>query len=166
MRIRHLVPVMLVAVLSGAAVATANTSHAGWPARTGVLRIAPDSDTLYRGTVRNDELLGGHGSDVLAGRHGRDVIWGDKNPSGQPETQHDVLYGNAGDDFIYASHGDNDIYAGPGNDLVHAHFGRGTIDCGAGEDVLFVSRRSQPGYLIRNCETISHETISHKTLGY
>ena len=153
--------IALLAALAGAAAASANTSHEGWPARTGVLRIAPDTDTAVRGTHRNDELLGGHGSDLLTGRDGGDVIWGDKNPGGQPETQHDTLLGNAGDDFIYASHGANTIAAGPGADIVHAHFGHGTIDCGAGKDVLFISRRSKPGYTIRGCEA-----ISFKTLGY
>jgi Ca2+-binding RTX toxin-like protein len=161
MRILRVLAIALLAAFAGVAASTAKTSHEGWPARTGVLRIAPDLDTAFRGTQRNDELLGGHGSDLLAGRKGRDVLWGDKSPSGQPETQHDTLLGNAGDDFIYASHGANTIAAGPGADIVHAHFGRGAIDCGGGKDVLFISRRSMPGYTIRNCEA-----ISFKTLGY
>jgi len=116
------------------------------------------------GTVRrigNNKLLGGHGNDVIfAGRHG-DVIWGDFKPSGQPESQHDRLNGGRGRDFIYAGHGRNTIKAGRGNDYVKAHFGRGSVDCGGGRDKLYISRRAEPGYRIRNCET-----VSHKTLGY
>jgi Ca2+-binding RTX toxin-like protein len=109
----------------------------------------------------HNELLGGHGSDtVYAGKHG-DVIWGDYKPSGQPATQVDRLNGGIGRDFIYASHGTNLIRANGGNDYVKAHFGRGIIDCGAGKDVLYVSRRAQKGYKIRNCDRISHRTLGY-----
>jgi len=111
--------------------------------------------------VGHNELLGGHGNDTIhAGPQG-DVIWGDYKPSGQPGSQVDRLHGGAGNDFIYASHGYNRIEAGGGNDWIKAHFGRGIIDCGGGTDLLYVSRRAQRHYTIRNCET-----ISHKTLGY
>jgi hypothetical protein len=109
----------------------------------------------------HNELLGGHGNDaIFAGTHG-DVIWGDYKPSGQPSRQVDTLTGGPGRDFIYASHGTNLIRANGGRDYIKAHFGGGTIDCGRGHDVLYVSRRAQKHYKIRHCET-----ISHKTLGY
>ncbi len=109
----------------------------------------------------HNELLGGHGNDtIVAGAQG-DVIWGDYKPSGQPSSQVDRLTGGAGGDFIYASHGTNIIRANGGDDDVKAHFGRGIIDCGAGRDTLYVSRRAQKSYKIRNCDR-----ISHKTLGY
>jgi Ca2+-binding RTX toxin-like protein len=109
----------------------------------------------------HNELLGGHGNDVVfAGPRG-DVIWGDYKPSGQPGTQVDRLNGGDSRDFIYASHGTNLINAGGGDDYVKAHFGQGIVDCGGGEDVLYISRRAQKSYNIRNCDT-----ISHKTLGY
>jgi Ca2+-binding RTX toxin-like protein len=107
----------------------------------------------------HNELLGGHGSDTIhAGRWG-DVLWGDYKPSGQPSTQADTIVGGAGRDHIYASHGTNAIAAGGGRDWIKAHFGRGTIDCGSGRDLLYISRRAQRGYTIRNCERISHKTL-------
>jgi Ca2+-binding RTX toxin-like protein len=107
----------------------------------------------------HNELLGGHGNDVIhAGPQG-DVIWGDYKPSGQPATQVDRLYGSGSRDIIFASHGTNIIRAGGGDDWVKAHFGRGIVDCGGGHDVLYVSRRAQKSYRIRNCETISHKTL-------
>jgi Ca2+-binding RTX toxin-like protein len=109
----------------------------------------------------HNELLGGHGSDTLYAGPWGDVLWGDYKPSGQPATQHDKIYGGAGRDFIYASHGSNVIKAGGGNDWLKAHYGHGSIDCGAGTDVLYVSRKAQKRYKIRGCER-----ISHKTLGY
>lgn len=109
----------------------------------------------------HNKLLGGHGDDTIhAGSQG-DVIWGDYKPSGQPSRQTDRLFGGNSRDFIYASHGTNIIRAGGGDDYVKAHYGRGIVDCGGGKDVLYVSRRAQKSYKIRNCET-----VSHKTLGY
>ena len=63
--------------------------------------------------------------------------------------------------LFYASHGLNVIVAGADHDTIHAHFGRGSIDCGAGRDTLFISHRSKRGYKISHCETISFKTIGH-----
>lgn len=111
--------------------------------------------------ARHNELLGGHGDDrIYAGPWG-DVIWGDYKSQGQPLSQVDRIWGGRGRDHIYASHGWNTIRAGGGNDWVKAHWGRGIIDCGGGRDILYVSRRAQPGYKIRNCERISHRTLGY-----
>jgi Ca2+-binding RTX toxin-like protein len=109
----------------------------------------------------HNELLGGHGSDTIHAGPWGDVIWGDYNPSGQPSNQVDHLYGGAGNDFIYGSHGYNVIDAGGGNDEIKAHFGRGIVDCGPGNDVLYISRRARSGYKVRGCERISHKTVGH-----
>jgi Ca2+-binding RTX toxin-like protein len=109
----------------------------------------------------HNELLGGHGNDKIYAGPAGDVLWADYKPSGQPTSQVDLVVGGAGRDFIYASHGKNTIRAGGGNDWLKAHYGRGSIDCGSGRDLLYISRRAQNGYTIKNCET-----ISHKTLGY
>jgi Ca2+-binding RTX toxin-like protein len=107
----------------------------------------------------HNELLGGHGNDALYAGPWGDVLWADYKPSGQPSSQVDNVRGGAGKDFIYASHGTNVIDAGPGADYVKAHFGRGTIDCGRGNDILYVSRKAQRHYKIRNCDRISHKTL-------
>jgi hypothetical protein len=199
---------VLIAALSCAAVAvptaiaTASTSHKGWPsfdmkilnktdssrpidARPGhdpfdgrdstyscdaqhlrgscqqFFRVGPDGGRVMQETPIHSELLGGHGSDTIHAGPIGDVIWGDYKPSGQPTSQHDRLYGGAGKDFIYASHGYNTIDAGGGNDYVKAHFGRGIIDCGAGKDTLFVSRSSKRHYKIRHCERISYRSLGY-----
>jgi Ca2+-binding RTX toxin-like protein len=107
----------------------------------------------------HNELLGGHGNDTLYAGPWGDVLWGDYKPSGQPSTQLDQIFGGAGKDFIYASHGTNNIAAGGGDDWVKAHFGRGTIDCGGGNDILYVSRKAQRRYKITHCDRISHKTL-------
>ena len=107
----------------------------------------------------HNELLGGHGSDtIFAGPLG-DVIWGDYKEVGNTTEQDDRLNGGPGDDFIYASHGRNAIRAGGGDDWIKAHFGRGLVNCGGGTDLLYISRRAQRRYRIRNCERISHRTL-------
>jgi Ca2+-binding RTX toxin-like protein len=157
-----------IAVVSAAAVfasvactgaALGDASHAGWPAINGELRMhKSDQNGPIHGTGRSDELLGGHGDDQIDGGSSGDVIWGDYKPCCQPTSQRDVLVGEAGRDYIYASHGYNDISAGAGDDVVHGHFGRGAVDCGSGRDLLYLSHRSRPGYRIRHCERISYHS--------
>jgi Ca2+-binding RTX toxin-like protein len=121
--------------------------------------LARGGSRVMTGRSGHNKLLGGHGSDTIhAGRWG-DVIWGDYKPRGQPTSQHDRITGGNGRDHIYGSHGHNTIRAGGGNDWIKTHWGRGLVDCGGGRDVLYVSRRARPHYVIRNCERISHRTL-------
>jgi len=142
--------------------AIGKASHDGWP-RIQVLKMnsRDQSRPLTGRPNKHNELLGGHGSDTIYAGPWGDVLWGDYKPSGQGTSQRDRLYGGAGRDFIYASHGWNLIEAGAGNDWIKAHFGRGVVDCGPGIDTLYISRRAQKHYRIRGCER-----VSHKTLGY
>ena len=145
-------------------------SHDGWPTNEcdwqdyydpgpgcGLYDSHPyDEDGTLEGTDLTDELLGGHGDDTIYGGPAGDVIWGDSKPCCQPADQFDSVYGGGGGDYIYASHGTNYIDAGAGNDVVHAHFGRGgSVNCGPGGDLLFLSHRSEPHYRVRGCERIS-----------
>jgi hypothetical protein len=181
---RKLLLAVLAATLVPAAAAPANTSHKGWPRINGMLLMnktdrsrpldgRPGQDPFHgtdpryscdaihkrgkcqRRLVRtatgfavtsaagHNELLGGHGSDqIYAGPWG-DVLWADYKPSHQPSTQSDT----------------NAIAAGAGNDWIKAHFGKGSIDCGPGNDLLFISRRAQRHFSITGCERISHRTL-------
>jgi Ca2+-binding RTX toxin-like protein len=132
-------------------------SHKGWPRIDGVLTMhSTDRDGHMSGTERSDELLGGHGDDTIYGHGDRDVIWGDYKPCCQPASQRDRLYGGAGRDHIYASHGWNRIEGGAHRDLIHGHYGRGIIDCGSGRDKVYLSHRSRPRYKLRRCEAIDY----------
>jgi Ca2+-binding RTX toxin-like protein len=111
--------------------------------------------------IGHNELLGGHGSDTIHAGPAGDVIWGDYKPDGQPTSQVDRLYGGAGNDFIYASHGINYIYTGGGRDVIHAHFGRGAIHCGSATVTVYLSRAGRHGYRLFGCHH-----ISYKSLGY
>jgi hypothetical protein len=197
---RKTLPIVLACTAVTASVASADTSHDGWPKINGMLLMnktdlarpldaRPGHDpfagtdpryscdavhkrgSCHRRMVRtsrgvvvtsrsgHNELLGGHGNDTIYAGPWGDVVWADYKPSGQPPTQVDRIYGGNGRDFIYAGHGTNYIAAGGGDDYVKAHFGRGSIDCGGGSDILYVSRRAQRHYTTRQCERISHKTL-------
>jgi Ca2+-binding RTX toxin-like protein len=153
----------LLAVLSIAAVAAAThtphgcsncASHRLWPSIDGVMERANGSSARFTGTSRSDELLGHHGSDRLRGGEAPDVLWGDWDPTGQPATQRDVIFGGGGTDFIYGSHGHNTIYGGAGNDAISVHYGRGLVDCGPGRDIYHVARSRRHRYRFRRCEKV------------
>jgi hypothetical protein len=130
-------------------------SHKGWPKITGVFWKVNDSRGHPKtGGPLNDELLGHHGGDRLNGGAGRDVLWGDWDPKNNNGTQHDVLRGGTGNDFIYPSHGKTEVYAGPGKDYIWAFYGRGMIDCGPGYDMVRV--RTNGAFKLRNCEVVGH----------
>lgn len=101
--------------------------------------------------VGHARLLGGHGDDTIHAAPWGDVIWGDYKPTQQTKRQTDRLYGGAGPDFIYPSHGRNVVKAGAGTDIVHGRYGHGTIDCGPGRDALYLPA-VDGAYKIKNCE--------------
>ena len=144
----------------GPAAAEAGVPKDDWPRINGELWInGDDHDASHSGTARNDELLGGHGDDRLHGRRGHDVIWGDHKASGNTTQQNDTLRGGRGHDWIYASHGWNVIYGGPGHDTIRVWFGRGFVDCGAGDDdILYVSKTQNKKVERRNCERVMHKS--------
>jgi Ca2+-binding RTX toxin-like protein len=153
------ITLLLVGVLPSVALVYGDANHEGWPDIVVYKSHPEDQNGALQGTNRSDELLGGHGNDTIYGRSGADVIWGDFKPCCQPSSQHDVLYGGQGNDFIYASHGKNNINAGSGNDVIHAHYGAsgGSVDCGSGNDLLFVSHKRKSHYSIHNCERLTYK---------
>jgi Ca2+-binding RTX toxin-like protein len=130
-------------------------SHKGWPAVTGILwQVHHSRGVRLVGGDANDELLGHHGSDTIVGGPGHDILWGDWDPKNNNGRQRDVLRGGAGNDWIYPSHGRTKVLAGPGRDDVWAFYGRGTIDCGPGNDTVRI--RMNGAFRVKNCETVNH----------
>jgi Ca2+-binding RTX toxin-like protein len=150
---------LLAVSLAAAAVAFA-TPKDDWPRINGELWInTHDHDTTHAGTLKNDELLGGHGDDVIYGGDGHDVIWSDHKATGNTVRQHDRVVAGAGNDWVYASHGRNRIFGGPGADTIRVWFGRGFVDCGPGtRDILYVSKTQNRKVKRRNCEKVSHKS--------
>jgi RTX calcium-binding nonapeptide repeat (4 copies) len=129
--------------------------HNGWPAVTGILWKVLDSRGQNKtGGPDNDELLGHHGSDKLDGAAGNDILWGDWDPSNNNSRQHDVLNGGKGNDWIYPSHGSTVVRGGAGKDYIWAYYGRGSIDCGPGNDTARVKLNGP--WKLHNCERILH----------
>ena len=112
----------------------------------------------FVGSRKSDELLGHHGSDVLSGRGRSDILWGDHDGVGQPTSQNDLIFGGAGNDFIYGSHGRNTIYGGAGNDAISVHYGRGFVDCGPGRDIYHVARSIRKRYRFVHCEKVDYRS--------
>jgi Ca2+-binding RTX toxin-like protein len=132
-------------------------SHEHWPTIHGKIRKANGGRSAhFIGTRRSDELLGHHGSDVLSGRGRSDILWADHDGVGQPTSQHDLIYGGSGSDFIYGSHGRNVIYGGKGNDAISVHYGRGFVDCGPGRDIYHVAKSRRKAYRFVNCEKVDY----------
>jgi hypothetical protein len=129
--------------------------HNGWPAVTGILWKVLDSSSRKKvGGPDNDELLGHHGSDRIFGGQGHDILWGDWDPKNNNTRQKDVLDGGPGNDWLYPSHGSTVVKGGPGKDYVWAYYGRGTIDCGPGNDTARVKLNGP--WKLRNCERVLH----------
>jgi hypothetical protein len=129
--------------------------HKGWPAVTGILWKVLDSTGRKKvGGPDNDELLGHHGSDRVFGGKGNDILWGDWDPKNNNTRQKDLLDGGPGNDWIYPSHGPTVVRAGAGKDYVWAYYGRGTIDCGPGNDTARVKLNGP--WKVHNCERVVH----------
>lgn len=138
----------------GITTASGDVSHVGWP-HTVTVWFADNSGQRLVGTDGNDMLLGGAGSDHIYGGPGNDIIWGDRYPTPNGPNQTDWLYGGTGDNWIYASHGTNHIFTGPDDNRVFAYFGRGTIVCGPGNDIITLSKSSYHNYTTQNCKDVT-----------
>jgi Ca2+-binding RTX toxin-like protein len=98
---------------------------------------------LVPANIGHNELLGGDGNDTIHAGGAGDVIWGDSHAEGNDTAQVDRLYGGAGDDWIYASHGTNYIWTGAGVDHLLLVYGHGVLYCnGPGRKILVMRKLS------------------------
>jgi Ca2+-binding RTX toxin-like protein len=108
-------------------------------------------DDLIKGKRGRDRLAGNGGNDTLLGGKGKDRLRGGKGD--------DVLLGGKGKDRIAGGPGFNQLnmvngveQGSPGNDVLNARNGEpDEIDCGAGNDKVFVDRTEDGVY---GCETV------------
>jgi Ca2+-binding RTX toxin-like protein len=140
----------------------------------GLKIIVGDNGGTRSGSERDDNLLGGRGSDRLDGLDGDDVLWGDRHETDGGFGATDILVGGAGRDTIYGGDGDdeirirgkgyNTVSAGNGNDIIQAVGMRGAVDCGPGYDVVHTGHRKPRA---RNCEKLVNRwtTARHATVG-
>ncbi|MGO9487645.1 MAG: calcium-binding protein [Solirubrobacteraceae bacterium] len=111
---------------------SAMANHSGWPPLQ-CLKMDKGTygfaHTLIGLPHIHNWLLGGYGNDTIWAGEDGDVIWADYHPSGQSTSEHDVIHGGAGADWIYSSHGHNEIWTGAGDDHLALVYGRGIIRC-------------------------------------
>jgi Ca2+-binding RTX toxin-like protein len=115
------------------------------------------NDKLFGGTG-NDRLLGSAGNDHLDGFDGDDNLQGGAGDDLIVESRFgdDTLSGGAGNDWIVGARGTDHISGGAGDDVLFGGSGSDTLDCGPGNDTVFVNldieRKTAKG-----CETILDE---------
>jgi hypothetical protein len=105
----------------------------------------------------HNELLGGDGSNIIHAGPNGDVIWGDFEPTGDPTTQVNYLYGGPGNDIIYAAHGASYIWTGGGSDIVHATWGYGAIHCQSATVDVDISHSARHRYKLFGCHDITYD---------
>jgi len=113
---------------------------------------AGSGDDLVRGSTGDDIVTGGYGLDRFYGEEGNDSLDGSNARDslyGGPgdDVLHggsgtDRLEGGTGDDFIFPDSSSDIIDAGEGDDVVFSNTGSGggEIDCGPGQDTVFINR--------------------------
>lgn len=110
----------------------------------GLVRAGPGDDDVR--VVRGSATFhGGWGEDVLIGGRFRDLLDGGRGPDllvgGR---RFDEIAGGPGHDQLAGGFGPDAFFAGPGDDLIRAADPKGDrIECGAGRDVAYVSRRDR-----------------------
>ena len=57
------------------------------------------------------------------------------------------------------------MVGGDGDDFIKARVGRGTVDCGPGNDVVVQSHKRRKNWKIVNCEKISYALDKHQNAG-
>jgi Ca2+-binding RTX toxin-like protein len=132
------------------------------------IKGTPSGDVL-KGTKRGERIYGRGGDDLIKGKKGRDRLFGnagnDTIDGGKGKDKvrggpgADVLAGGEGNDRIVGGDGRNELnmadgvqQGSPGDDLIDARNGQlDEIDCGAGDDVVYVDRAEDGVY---DCEKV------------
>jgi Ca2+-binding RTX toxin-like protein len=115
-----------------------------------------NGDDIIDGGAARDLLEGNNGSDVVHGDSGDDDISGGAGA--------DQLDGGSGRDYVYGEDGADQIVGGPGPDVIEAGAGDDTIraaddsrdevDCGDGNDTVFVELTAPSRDALVGCETV------------
>ncbi|MCW5735641.1 MAG: family 16 glycosylhydrolase [Enhydrobacter sp.] len=107
-------------------------------------RLGSQAAEFLVGSLNNDGIDGGGGTDTLSGKAGHDTIWGGDGDDAirgglgddtiHGEGHHDTLLGGDGNDSIDGGAGDDTIDGGDGNDSLNGGDDRDIIEGGAGDD--------------------------------
>jgi Ca2+-binding RTX toxin-like protein len=116
-----------------------------------------DGDDLLDGGAARDILAGNNGSDVVHGDSGDDTLEGG-NGADQVDggSGADELFGDDGDDLVVGGPGPDVIDGGAGDDTIRAaDDSRDEVDCGEGNDTVFVEADVPARDVLINCETVT-----------
>jgi Ca2+-binding RTX toxin-like protein len=116
-----------------------------------------DGDDLLDGGAARDILAGNNGSDVVQGDSGDDTLEGG-NGADQVDggSGSDELFGDSGDDLVVGGPGPDVIDGDSGDDTIRAaDDSRDEIDCGEGNDTVFVEADFPARDALIGCETIT-----------
>ncbi|WP_417525599.1 CHRD domain-containing protein [Marinovum sp.] len=107
---------------------------------TGLAGGADGADTLsdienVNGGDHNDTLTGSTGSNELYGQDGNDVLFASDDPNGNNSTAPDTMGGGNGDDLLFGSAGGDNLSGGAHDDHLSGNRGDDTIDGGTGRDI-------------------------------
>lgn len=108
------------------------------------LKGSKSADDVLFGLAGNDELYGWEGSDRLYGGTGNDGLDAGSGADSEIRTTN-LLKGGDGSDFLRGGRGHDQIFGNDGNDILFDDFGRGALQGGAGNDVLYIRDDSSPG---------------------
>jgi Ca2+-binding RTX toxin-like protein len=128
-----------------------------------------NSGDVIKGTKKRDRIFGRAGDDLIKGKKGRDRLSGNAGDDTlQGGKGKDKLRGGPGKDIIVGGPGNDRMIGGdgfnqlnmvngveqgsPGNDVIDARNGQADeIDCGAGNDTVYVDRAEDGVY---GCEKV------------
>ena len=124
---------------------------------TGSERIrGGQGNDLIDGGRAGDRLEGDEGDDVVKGDAGNDHLWGrvgnDKLDGG---SGNDNLYGELGNDELVGGNGIDNLEGGHGDDVIRAaDDSADRVDCGDGNDTVYVEADAPTRDLLTGCETV------------
>ncbi|MFZ5755551.1 MAG: VCBS domain-containing protein [Pseudomonadota bacterium] len=98
-------------------------------------------NNLLSGEGGDDHLDGNSGNDLLLGGEGTDVLYGGLDyveEGGEPGSNDDFLFGEAGDDELYGQSGNDTLDGGEGNDHIEGGAGENLIVVSLGDDTVVV----------------------------
>jgi Ca2+-binding RTX toxin-like protein len=116
-----------------------------------------DGDDLIDGGAARDILAGNNGSDVIHGDSGDDTLEGG-NGADQVDggSGPDEVFGDDGADLLVGGPDPDTIDAGAGDDTIRAaDDSRDEVDCGEGNDTVYVEATAPMRDALLNCETVT-----------
>jgi Ca2+-binding RTX toxin-like protein len=118
--------------------------------------VGGQGSDLIDGGSAGDRLEGDEGDDAITGDAGNDQIdGGDGNDQLDGGSGNDLLVGGDGNDTIVGGSGIDTVQAGAGDDVIRAaDDSADNVDCGDGNDTVYVESDAPARDTLTNCETV------------